>query len=318
MAKTFTLSGGSPTVSVNAYASSSSGNSSVTITVTAQGALAYSGSYVQDSGVTAVFSCTGQSSSGHKTLFGRGTYFSSTTYQNQTYTFTVPKSTSSQTVTWTVNFYSWWDSSNMYSDAKATFSGTVTVGALTSYTVSYNANGGSGAPSSQTKYYGKTLTLSTTTPTRTGYKFSGWATSSTSTTVAYKAGGSYTANAAATLYAVWVAETPFVITYDANGGSGAPSSQNKTVGVAITLSTTKPTRTNYRFAGWSTNSAATFAPYAAGATFTIDADVTLYAVWHTSIYDSYDLLIPTSSDMQDLWFEIGNNTEISDLYYRIS
>ena len=37
---------------------------------------------------------------------------------------------------------------------------TFTVPALPSYTVSYNANGGSGAPSSQTKYYGKTLTLS--------------------------------------------------------------------------------------------------------------------------------------------------------------
>lgn len=230
----------------------------------------------------------------------------------------ISKDTSSKTLTLALDFA---DLFYGYGSGQtSTFSGTwtYTVPALASYTVSYNANGGSGAPSSQTKYYGKTLTLSTTTPKRTGYKFSGWATSSTSTTVAYKAGGSYTANAAATLYAVWVADKPFVITYNANGGSGAPSSQNKTVGVDVTLSTTKPTRTNYRFAGWSTNSSATFAPYKAGSTFTIDADVTLYAVWHTSIYDSYDLLIPTSSDMQDLWFEIGNNTEISDLYYRIS
>lgn len=70
------------------------------------------------------------------------------------------------------------------------------------YTVSYNANGGSGAPSSQTKTYGVNLTLSSTVPTRAGYAFKGWATSSTGA-VAYQAGGTYTANSAVTLYAVW-------------------------------------------------------------------------------------------------------------------
>ena len=49
--------------------------------------------------------------------------------------------------------------------------------ALASYKVTYNANGGSGAPSAQTKYYGTTLKLSTTKPTRNGYNFKGWGTS---------------------------------------------------------------------------------------------------------------------------------------------
>lgn len=70
------------------------------------------------------------------------------------------------------------------------------------YIVSYNANGGSGAPASQTKTYGVNLTLSSTIPTRAGYAFKGWATSSTGT-VAYQAGGTYSANSAVTLYAVW-------------------------------------------------------------------------------------------------------------------
>ena len=70
------------------------------------------------------------------------------------------------------------------------------------YTVSYNANGGSGAPASQTKTYGVNLTLSSTIPTRAGYAFKGWATSSTGA-VAYQAGGTYSANSAVTLYAVW-------------------------------------------------------------------------------------------------------------------
>ena len=70
------------------------------------------------------------------------------------------------------------------------------------YTVSYNANGGSGAPASQTKTYGVNLTLSSTIPTRAGYAFKGWATSSTGA-VAYPAGGTYSDNSTVTLYAVW-------------------------------------------------------------------------------------------------------------------
>lgn len=87
--------------------------------------------------------------------------------------------------------------------ATKTVSFDVAVPAWTSYTVSYNANGGSGAPSSQTKWKDQTLTLSSTKPTRNGYTFLGWSTSSTAASATYSAGGSYTANSDATLYAVW-------------------------------------------------------------------------------------------------------------------
>lgn len=71
------------------------------------------------------------------------------------------------------------------------------------YTISYNANGGSGAPSSQGKDYGKVLTLSSVKPTRSGYTFLGWSTSKTATSPSYSAGGSYNINADVMLYAVW-------------------------------------------------------------------------------------------------------------------
>lgn len=154
---------------------------------------------------------------------------------------------------------------------------TFTVPALQTYTVSYNANGGSGAPSSQTKTYGKTLTLSSTKPTRTGYAFAGWATSA-SGGVAYAAGASYTADAAVTLYAKWTANT-YTVKYNANGGTGAPGNQTKSHGTTLKLSSTVPTRTNYRFLGWATSASATAATYAAGGNYTANAAVTLYAVW---------------------------------------
>lgn len=78
-----------------------------------------------------------------------------------------------------------------------------TVGKVDTYTVSYNANGGSGAPASQTKINGVNLTLSTKKPTRSGYTFLGWATSKSASTAQYQPGGLYQANASAVLYAVW-------------------------------------------------------------------------------------------------------------------
>lgn len=76
------------------------------------------------------------------------------------------------------------------------------------YAVSYSANGGKGAPSTGYKKHGVTYKLSSTVPTRTGYTFKGWATSSTATKATYAAGASYTSNAALKLYAVWELNAP--------------------------------------------------------------------------------------------------------------
>ena len=73
----------------------------------------------------------------------------------------------------------------------------------TEFTIQYNANGGSGTPESQKKQAEKALTLSKSIPTRTGYEFRGWSTSSGSQNVAYLPGGNYTTDADKTLYAVW-------------------------------------------------------------------------------------------------------------------
>jgi uncharacterized repeat protein (TIGR02543 family) len=167
-----------------------------------------------------------------------------------------------------------------YKNGTGNCSATITMYPKSNYTVTYNANGGSGAPSTQTKWYNETLTLSTTKPTRTGYTFQGWATSS-SGSVAYASGASYTANAFVTLYAVWKANT-YTVTYNANGGTGAPSAQTKTYGVSLTLSSTVPTRNGYNFLGWGKTSTTTTVSYKAGASYTTNAAITLYAVWETA------------------------------------
>ena len=109
---------------------------------------------------------------------------------------------------------------NVTQSATKTVSFDVTVPAWTSYTISYNANGGSGIPSNQTKWKDQTLTLSSTKPTRTGYKFSKWNTKSDGSGTSYSSGSSYTANAAATLYAIWT-ENALTVNYYSNYATSA-------------------------------------------------------------------------------------------------
>ena len=199
------------------------------------------------------------------------------TYTIASGTKNITKTTSAQNISFDVSFdfnLTW---SGVYQGTSSA-SSSISVGAKKSYTVSYNANGGSGAPSAQTKWYGTNLTLSTTKPTKTGYTFSKWNTNSSGTGTNYNSGATYTANSSATLYALWTANT-YTVSYNANGGSGAPSNQTKTYGVALTLSTTKPTRTNYNFLGWGTSSSATTVAYASGSSYTQNSAITLYAIW---------------------------------------
>lgn len=228
-----------------------------------------------------------------------------TSYNNRTYTV-----------------HAWWDSSGFsHGTDYATTTVTVPAVARPTYTVSYNANGGSGAPSSQTKQHDITLTLSSTKPTRDGYEFAGWGTSATDTGVKYAAGGQYTGNASITLYAIWSNVAKLTINYNANGGSGAPSSQTHLINTTSKISDVKPTRDKYVFLGWSTSSTATKATYIVAGqytnnSFTNGAAVTLYAVWlkkSPSIYinssehsfKSVWVNVPSGKSLKSIWFKTG-------------
>lgn len=172
------------------------------------------------------------------------------------------------------------------SNYSKTFSGNITCPART-YTVSYNANSGSGAPSAQTKTYGVSLTLSSTIPTRSGYSFVNWNTASNGSGTSYSAGGSYTANAATTLYAQWVTSTPtYGVSYNGNGATSgtAPASQTKTQNTALTLATNtgnlaKPGCT---LLGWNVEPNGSGQHYDLGGSYTANTAVLLYAEWSGS------------------------------------
>lgn len=148
--------------------------------------------------------------------------------------------------------------------------------AKTHYSVTYNANGGTSGPASQTKWHGEALTLTSNVPSRAGYAFWHWNTASDNSGTTYAPGASYAANAALALYAIW---NP-IITYDANGGDGGPTTQTKTYGVNLAISTLRPTRSGYVFAGWGTTPTTGTVSYASGATYSSNAPAALYAVWN--------------------------------------
>lgn len=192
----------------------------------------------------------------------------------------------------------------------------VSGGTPQTYTYSFNANGGSGAPSAMTKTYGVHFTFPTTKPTRTGYTFNGWSTSNTATS-GYSAGQEVVGleDKDIVWYATW-AKT-IKLTYDGNKGNGStsvssvPSAQsatiyNSTTSYKFTLSNTKPTRTGYTFLGWSTSSTATSARYSAGGNITLSDSDILYAVWDANPYP-YNIVYKSSSGVQ-----LGTGTVTKD------
>ena len=244
-------------------------------------------------------------------------------------------------------------------------SGETTLSVYEGYTVSFSANGGTGAPASQTKKSNGPLTLTTEKPQPKSYtiyyygnggtvseskktvtaEFKHWNTSASGSGTSYASGGIYDKNSAVTLYAIWQASagtllTPtrdgyvfdgwytsssggtkvtadteitkttflyahwtkigstFTVTYNANGGTGAPSATTKKEGISVALSTTVPKKSytvtfdanggtvspakatvNAAFKKWNTSVNGTGTSYKKGDSYTRDASVTLYAQW---------------------------------------
>ena len=108
---------------------------------------------------------------------------------------------------YTMNFYAVWQRQTAY--------------------VYYWSNGGSGSPDDQSHLAGTSVTLSATTPTRSGYEFLGWAESSSATTPQYYPNTTYNLYTTVNLYAVW------------KQASSTLTVSNGTIGTAMTIGVNK-------------------------------------------------------------------------------
>lgn len=152
-------------------------------------------------------------------------------------------------------------------------------GGTTQYYLNFNLQGGSGTFNTLYGVYGERLFIPSSSPTKNGYTFQGWSTSSTGSPQ-YQPGDYYTIYSNTILYAIWGESTQYcTITFNANGGAGAPASQQKVVGEPTYIPYAKPTRSGYTFLGWSTSRYAASADYQPGQAYTPYGNMTFYAVW---------------------------------------
>lgn len=195
-------------------------------------------------------------------------------------------------------------------------SGTATLDSnVPSYTVSYSANGGSGAPGASTVTPGSSFTLpAAPTGAPAGYHAEGkWNTKSDESGSSYSVGASYTPSSSHTLYAEWDPNT-YYVKYNGNGStSGSMSNSSHTYDTAKALTSNAFTRSykvtfdeksgstvtdqtaTYTFKNWNTASGGTGTTYTnqqsvKNLTTTNGGTVNLYAQWEPA-----SITLPTST-----------------------
>ena len=160
----------------------------------------------------------------------------------------------------------------------------------TTYTVSYNSNGGSGTLNDFSSPYtaGSTVTVLENSFTRAGYIFAGWSTNSGGTGSYYNGGDLFTINANTILYAQWIPiiSGDVTLTYNGNGATGGSEPALTTEypsGTPVTISGNSGLLTKsispILFAGWNTSADQLGTNYVGGDTYNITQNTILYARW---------------------------------------
>lgn len=235
------------------------------------------------------------------------------------------KSDGSITITFKVNIYAY---NINYASYSMSGSATASLGAET-YAVSYNANGHGTAPSSQTKTKGTNLTLrsfianqtsngsGTITGNANGGSWSGsngtagwittyaqtyWNTAANGSGTNYASGGTYSTNAATTLYAIWSSSTAGT-SYTLPTGTPTKASTTSTVATVTinanggtlsgyTNNQTSTQTTSYSFTGW-------FTAASGGTQRTTSSRVTaaetVYAQYSSSTGAKTSVMLPTTA-----------------------
>ena len=160
--------------------------------------------------------------------------------------------------------------------------------------INFDANGGYCSTTSKVVTYGKPYG-DLPVPSRNGYKFDGWYTKQSSGEKITK-GDTVNSAVEITLYAHWIANN-YILSYNTNGGTGSIENQTKIHGENLTLSSVKPTgksfTVNYNanggsvsasgktvsqtFTNWNTAKNGSGKTYLPGATYSDNANLTLYA-----------------------------------------
>ena len=194
------------------------------------------------------------------------------------------------------------DKSNNYSESTKDFT-------INKYTITFikepaDKIGGEASNIIKSCYAISGQSCSITSPTieKTGYTIIGWNTNKNATTSTWNINTSKSISSSATYYPILKVNI-YTITYNANGGSGGPSSQSYKYAPNgnIYLSSDRPSKTGYTFMGWSESPSATSASYSPGQWWgTHNANnYTLYAVWEKNQVPPTLTYTPSASRKQE-------------------
>ena len=187
------------------------------------------------------------------------------------------------------------------------------------YTITYSAGSGvTGVtvPSAGSATHGSNYTVSSTTPTRTGYKFDGWTSSAGGSVAAGGTISNVTSNI--TLTAKWIAR--YTVSYNGNGhNSGtAPTTVTVDSGGSTTAAANPFTKTGSTFTGWNTAANGSGTSYAAGATISnITSNITLYAQWQGNPTITFNANKPTGAGAANVAGTPSNTTVTYNTAYTL-
>ena len=175
------------------------------------------------------------------------------------------------------------------------------------YTVSFNANGGTGTMTSVSMKYGNTYTLQANNFERSGYIFNGWNTKPDGTGSNYSnrqqvSNLTTTANATVTLYAKWVVDSGYRINYDLDGGTVSINNPVNYDSTTPTFKLNNPSKEGYTFKGWTGSNGTTpqlEVNIVQGTTGNLNYKANYEAI-------TYTLTFETGTDAQTLELEYGS------------
>lgn len=175
------------------------------------------------------------------------------------------------------------------------------------YTVVLDANGGQIGDSTDsiksiTNNYLTNITLPTAT--REGYTFTGWATNINAILGEYKT--NYEIQDNITLYAIWTSDK-YTITFNGNGGIVETETISANFNSDIILP--EATRSGYTLVGWDIRASSATAKYEAGKEYTVQGNITLYAIWKAN---KFDIILNGNGGA----FVYGNGNKIEQISYQ--
>ncbi len=175
------------------------------------------------------------------------------------------------------------------------------------YTVVLDANGGQIGDSTDsiksiTNNYLTNITLPTAT--REGYTFTGWSTNINAILGEYKT--NYEIQDNITLYAIWTSDK-YTITFNGNGGIVETETISANFNSDIILP--EATRAGYTLVGWDIRASSANAKYEAGKEYTVQGNITLYAIWRAN---KFDIILNGNGGA----FVYGNGNKIEQISYQ--